>query len=458
MIENTNVININIKASEELKKYLIDIVNRVNIIRSTQGNRSNNMLQITTDGRKAALDVRLVSKTPTSATKCDAASVKIYEIWKKYIPYKKTQLVFCDYSTPKAGFNIYDEVKGLLINKGIPSSEIAFIHDSTTETKRLALFEKVNRGEIRVLIGSTFKLGTGVNVQKRLIAVHHIDVPWRPSDMIQREGRMLRQGNENVEVFIYRYITEQSFDAYSWQILENKQKLISDLISNCINIRECNDIDDSVLTYSEVKALAVGNPLLKTRFEIDNELNRYYLLEKNDIESKNNARNEIAINISKLEEMKALEENLNLDLQLYIPNQAKRNKTEQNIRNELGRKIIELANENIMKDERTYIDDYLGFKIYLPEKMLDEKKYIVLEGNALHFVDVGYSNTGVMLRIDNALDGIQERITKLLEEKEKIVQRQVELNALLDVVVSYENDIKKTKNKLEKINKQLNIA
>ena len=184
---------------------------------------------------------------------------------------KSTQLIFCDTSIPKDGFNIYDELRYRLEEQGIPRDEIAYIHDAKTERERTKLFKKVRDGEIRILIGSTFKLGLGVNVQDRL---HHIDVPWRPADMIQREGRILRQGNENKKVEIYRYITEGSFDAYSWQLLETKQRFITDLLSGSLVERNGKEIDDVVLNYAEVKALAIGNPLVKERVEAQNEQNR----------------------------------------------------------------------------------------------------------------------------------------------------------------------------------------
>ena len=197
-----------------------------------------------------------------------------------------TQVIFCDYSTPKKGFNIYDDIKVRLKNLGIPENEIAFAHSANTEKKRKQLFDDVRKGKIRVILGSTFKIGMGVNIQDRLIALHHIDVPWRPADMVQREGRILRQGNINQEVEIYRYITEGSFNAYSWQLLETKQRFISELLAGSLVERSGSDIEDSVLDYAEVKALAVGNPLVKDRVEAYNELTKYKILQRKYVEAR----------------------------------------------------------------------------------------------------------------------------------------------------------------------------
>ena len=212
----------------------------------------------------------------------------------------------CDTSTPKSGFNMYDELKTALISLGVPETQIAYIHDAETEAKRTQLFMKVRNGEVRILIGSTFKLGLGVNIQDRLIALHHIDIPWRPADMTQREGRILRQGNVNSQVYIYRYITEGSFDAYSWQLLETKQRFISGLLSGSLTTRSGADIEDTVLDYAEVKALAVGNPLVKKRVEAANELTRYLTLQRKLVDSRIRMEKELLELPGKVEHQRSL--------------------------------------------------------------------------------------------------------------------------------------------------------
>ena len=273
----------------ELSDYLSDISRRAEAVRGGLVRmKDDNMLKITTDGRKAALDIRLVREDSvfTMHSKVARCAENVLTVWRATAANRSTQLVFCDISTPRRDFNIYDDLRRLLIEWGIPAEEIAFIHDATCTRARLKLFSKMMSGEVRVLIGSTFKLGMGVNVQERLIAIHHLDVPWRPSDMTQREGRILRQGNGNERVYIYRYITEGSFDAYSWQILETKQRFITGLLSGSLSERSGSDIEGTVLSYAEVKALAIGNPLVKERVETANLLSRYVTLQGRAVEER----------------------------------------------------------------------------------------------------------------------------------------------------------------------------
>ncbi len=278
-----------VQKSEDFERYLRDISRRADAVRHGEVDKhEDNMLVITTDGRLAALDLRLVwpqtgFKEESKVVKCADNVVNIYN---RYNSILGTQLIFCDTSTPKDKFNIYDELRRLLVERGIPKKEIAYIHNATSDAKRLELFSAVRAGEVRVLIGSTMKMGLGMNVQDRLIAIHHIDIPWRPADMVQREGRILRPGNMNEKVFIFRYITEGSFDAYSWQILENKQRFISELLSGSYTARSGGDVKDTVLDYAEVKALAVGNPLIKKRVETANELASLLTLKRKYVEGR----------------------------------------------------------------------------------------------------------------------------------------------------------------------------
>ena len=296
-----------ISKSHQFQDYLMDISERTELVRHGMVNRSkDNMLLITMDGRKAALDLRLVGvhavfSHESKVVKCVDHVWQIYERTKAD---RMTQLIFCDISTPKNGFNIYDEVKMLLVKKNIPASEIAYIHDAVTEDGREKIFRDVRNGTIRVLLGSTCKLGLGVNVQDKLVAIHHLDVPWRPADMVQREGRILRKGNENRNVQIYRYITEGSFDAYSWQLLETKQRFISELLSGTAKERTRADIDDTVLNYAEVKAIAIGNPLIKERVETVNQLSRYLILQRKITEQHQQYEMEVMKLPDKIEQMK----------------------------------------------------------------------------------------------------------------------------------------------------------
>ena len=237
----------------------------------------DNMLKITTDGRKLALDQRLLNPAlpDDPGSKANACADKVYEIWAQTREQRSAQLIFSDLATPGTGaWNVYDDIRDKLIARGVPKEEIAYIHDANTDAKKAALFARVRTGKVRVLLGSTQKMGAGTNVQTKLIALHHLDVPWRPSDIEQREGRILRQGNENKRVQIFRYATEGSFDAYSWQLIENKQRYISQIMTSKTPARSCEALDEATLTYAEVKALCAGNPLIKEKMDLDNEVAR----------------------------------------------------------------------------------------------------------------------------------------------------------------------------------------
>ena len=276
--------DVTVPRTRAFSDFLSEISARAEAIRSGEVSTfEDNMLKITQDSRRAALDLRLLQEHQpfTCHSKVGRCAEAVYRIWFATAADHATQLVFCDTSIPKKGvFNIYEDMQKLLVAMGIPAEEIAFIHDATTPKKRDALFADVRAGVVRILLGSTAKLGTGVNVQDRLVAVHHLDVPWRPADMVQREGRILRRGNTSTRVDIFRYIAEGSFDAYSWQILETKQRFIANLLSNSLPENSAQDVAEAVLSYAEVKALAVGNPLLRRRIEVANELSKYRVLER----------------------------------------------------------------------------------------------------------------------------------------------------------------------------------
>ena len=270
---------------------------------------TDNMLRVTTDGRKLALDQRLMNPLlpDVPENKATACVEKVFEIWKNTAEAQSTQLIFSDLATPSTGeWNVYDDIRDKLIAKGIPKEQIAFIHDANTDAKKATLFAKVRAGKVRILMGSTQKMGAGTNVQTKLIALHHLDVPWRPSDIEQREGRILRQGNENPSVQIYRYATEGSFDAYSWQLIENKQKFISQIMTSKSPARSCQDLDEVALSYAEIKALCAGNPLIKEKMELDNEVARLSTLRSSHMSQIFELQDKIAIgyptSIQKVEE------------------------------------------------------------------------------------------------------------------------------------------------------------
>lgn len=448
--------------------YLDDISQRADDVRQGRVSRKDdNMLKITTDGRKAALDLRLVDQTATFTyqSKVVRCTENVADIYFKNTQNKSTQLIFCDTSTPKNGFNIYDELKTGLVNLGIPETQIAYIHDAETEAKRVQLFMKVRNGDIRILIGSTFKLGLGVNIQDRLIALHHIDVPWRPSDMTQREGRILRQGNTNTNVYIYRYITEGSFDAYSWQLLETKQRFISDLLSGSLTARSGADIEDTVLDYAEVKALAVGNPLVKKRVEAANELTRYLTLQRKLVDSRIRMEKELMELPGKLEHQKELIAKCEEDLSYYQiwkaanpPAEENRLKKEEAEKRKTLREYITSAVKSYALETREKtLMTYRGFEIVLPANMTHEKPYIWLTRQGKYYVELGDTEIGNLVRIDNYLDTLDDHLEKLKTGLSKLKEKEIELKAELSKDENYSEQIEKYKAEVEKIDKNLEV-
>jgi N12 class adenine-specific DNA methylase len=281
-------------ASPELKAYVQTLVDRAQKLKNGKIDPSvDNMLKITGDGRKAALDMRLVSPgvTVDRETKLSRAIENIYKVWHDTQDKRSTQLVFCDLSTPNRDkFNVYDEIRDHLIQKGIPAAEIAYIHDADTDAQKKLLFDSVNAGRVRILLGSTEKMGAGTNVQKRLKALHHLDAPWRPRDIEQREGRILRQGNDNAAVDIYRYVTEGSFDAYMWQTLETKARFIQQVMNGSVTVRQAEDLEGGALTYAEIKAIASGNPAVMEKVRVDTEIRKLDQLRSSHVNQQHNIR------------------------------------------------------------------------------------------------------------------------------------------------------------------------
>ena len=449
--------------TQSFENYLKNISARADLVRNGVVNRSvDNMLMITNDGRKSALDIRLVSPNErfTPQSKVYRCAENVFDI---YLKTDGTQLVFCDTSTPKAGFNMYDELKRLLIEKGILPSQIAFVHDATSETKRNTLFKMMRNGDIRILIGSTVKLGIGVNVQDKLIAIHHLDVPWRPSDMTQREGRILRQGNQNPKVQIFRYITEGSFDAYSWQLLETKQRFITSLLSGSYTERTGSDVEDTVLNYAEIKALAVGNPLVKKRVETANELSRYYTLQRKLVETQIRLDKELKELPSKIEHQKELIEKSINDKQHYdeyLKNQAIPAKTADKRREAEHRKLLRETLFNAVKNnelqfKETVVFEYCGFKITLPANMTNEKPFVWLEREGKYYVELGDTEVGGLIRIDNYLKDLDKHIEELkkilfdLRERKKCIQMELGKDEnYADVISEFKEKLAEIDNKL----------
>lgn len=452
----------------EFADYLKELSSRADEVRSRfVGRTEDNMLKITTDGRKAALDIRLVCPSASFSyqSKVARCAENVLVLYRKTIAERSVQLIFCDTSTPKDEFNIYDELKRLLVDYGVDEREIAYIHDAATERRREELFARVRTGDIRILIGSTFKLGLGVNIQDKLIALHHLDVPWRPADMTQREGRILRQGNTNAKVYIYRYITEGSFDAYSWQLLETKQRFIAALLSGSLDARSGSDIDGVVLNYAEVKAIAVGNPLVKKRVEAANELSRCLMLQRKLIDVKMGLEQELAGLPEKIAAQRVKAEAFSRDLEYYrdrmlresiaVPKADGRDDAEQRrlLREYIGAAV---RAHGWAADEKKLIE-YRGFDLILPADMIPERPYVWLQRSGRHYVELGEADAGILKRLDKALEGLAddaERQKKILYE---MTAREADIRYELAKDESFAEQIDEWRKKIAEIDKKLGV-
>ena len=454
--------------TREFSDFLATISERADMVRNGDVNRkTDNMLKITTDGRKAALDMRLVDAGAafTYQSKVARCAEYVADIYYKTESDKSTQIVFCDISTPKQSFNMYDELKRCLMHLGVPDEQIAFIHDAETERERNALFRKVRKGEIRILIGSTVKLGIGVNIQDRLIAIHHLDVPWRPADMKQREGRIIRQGNMNDKVKVFRYITEGSFDAYSWQLLETKQRFINDLLSGSIEKRSMSDVEDTVLDYAEVKALAIGNPLIKERVEIANELEKVQALQRKYADTRLQLNKELTELPGRIEKKKERISGCEKDIEFYrewkslnppvAENSLK--KEEEKKRKEFRGRFGRALREHYLETKVLKFESYRGFDIIFPANMSREKPGIWLMRNCKYYVELGDTEVGNLIRVDNFLETLEEYQKKQKKELEMLTDRKESINAELNKDNDYSDRIELLKNKLADIDRQLGV-
>ena len=389
----------------------------------------DNMLKITNDGRKLALDQRMINPMlPDDETsKVSVCADRVYVIWEETKDKKATQLLFCDLSTPKndGTFSVYNSIREKLLQKGIPENEVAFIHDANTEVKKDELFKKVRSGDVRVLLGSTSKMGAGTNVQKLLYASHDLDCPWRPADLEQRAGRIIRQGNTNEKVHIYRYVTKGTFDTYSWQTVEQKQKFISQIFTSKSPVRVADDIDPTALSFAEIKALSTGNPHIKEKMELDMEVSKLKLIKSSfmsqiyDLEDK-----VVKFYPKQIAEIAARIKGLEKDIETV--NQYPKAEDKFNTmtidgfgyfeKEKAGNALIERC-KKMTSEELVNIGDYRGFSMELSFDSFQKLFYVTLVGSLSHKVELGTDVFGNIQRIDNALDGFEKRLEF---EKEKL--------------------------------------
>ena len=433
-------INVALPPSPQQKQMVADLADRAEEIRA--GNvdpTEDNMLKVTNDGRKLALDQRLIDPNlPENPNdKVHACAENVYRIWSETKDKKLTQLVFCDLSTPKPdGFNVYDDLRNLLISMGIPENEVQFIHSANTEVKKAELFAKVRSGDVRVLMGSTGKMGAGTNVQRLLVATHHLDCGWKPSDIEQRNGRMIRQGNTNAEVYEYRYVTESSFDSYMWQLLETKQKFIGQIMTSKSPARSADDLDDAALSYAEVKALAAGNPMIKEKMDLDIQVARLKTLKT--AYNNEHYRLEDAITQGFPAEMRKTAqqlENAKADTALLQQN-TKRDADDKDVfaislmdtvytkREDAGKALLGLLGMAMNRTEPVSIGRYKGFDLQIAYFAMDKMYLAYLVGSGINPVQLGADAVGNTVRLDNCLHNLPQSVTDL---ESKLVQLQKQL-------------------------------
>ena len=478
--------NVVLQPSEQQKEMVASLAERAEAVRDRRVEpHEDNMLKITNDGRKLALDQRLINPLlpDEEHSKVNALVQKAYEIWDRTKADKSAQLIFCDLSTPKivgkmttadaekiveaeVFDDVYHDIKRKLVNRGVPEEEIAFIHEANTELRKTELFGKVRSGQVRFLIGSTQKMGAGTNVQDRLVALHHLDVPWRPSDIEQQEGRILRQGNRNDTVSIFRYVTEGTFDSYSWQVIENKQKFISQIMTSKSPVRSCEDVDEAALTYAEVKALATGNPYIKEKMDLDIQVSRLKLMKANHTSQIYRLEDNIAKNYPKqievLQErirgfqtdMETVRKNLPVDKDNFSMKVGNRIFTD---KKEAGTAILAMCQEMDSLQQTVEIGEYAGMRMKVTFDSFNRKFVMSLKGELSHNFELGSDVFGNITRLHNVLDGMAGELSEA-ETKLNNVTHQLE-TAKLEVQKPFpaKEELKEKMERLAELDALLNM-
>ena len=429
----------------------------------------DNMLCVTNDGRKIGLDVRLMNPMlpddPNS--KLNVCVRNVLKIWEEGKDQKLTQLLFCDLSTPKndGNFNVYDDIRKKLIAAGVPENEIEFIHNADTEAKKAALFSKVRSGDMRVLLGSTAKMGAGTNVQSRLVAVHHLDVGWKPSDMTQRNGRIIRQGNMNKEVKVFNYVTEGTFDAYLWQTLENKQRFISQIMTSKSPVRSCEDVDEQALSYAEIKALCAGNPLIKEKMDLDVQVAKLKVLKADHQSQKFRLQDKLLTKFpADIQETNAHIAGLKADAQLAAAHPQGKEEfcgmvikgVAYDEKKTAGERLV-LACSELPNAEEKVIGSYRGFELSLRFDAFRTEYQALLKGQRKYTVPLGTDPLGNIIRLDNSLNSFPERITAAENELTTLHQQQAAAQIEVEKPFPQEEELAEKSARLAELNAQLDV-
>ena len=458
------------KPSEIQKEMVQELSKRAAEIHSGIVDASvDNMLCVTNDGRKIGLDVRLMNPMlpddPNS--KLNVCVQNVLKIWEEGKEQKLTQLLFCDLSTPKndGNFNVYDDIRKKLIAAGVPENEIEFIHNADTEAKKAALFSKVRSGDVRVLLGSTAKMGAGTNVQSRLVAVHHLDVGWKPSDMTQRNGRIIRQGNMNKEVKVFNYVTEGTFDSYLFQTLENKQRFISQIMTSKSPVRSCEDVDEQALSYAEIKALCAGNPLIKEKMDLDVQVAKLKVLKADHQSQKFRLQDKLLTKFpADIQETNAHIAGLKADAQLAAAHpQGKEEFCGMTIRGvtydekkTAGERLV-LACSELPNAEEKVIGSYRGFELSLRFDTFRTEYQALLKGQRKYTVPLGTDPLGNIIRLDNSLNNFPERITAAENELDTLHQQQAAAQIEVEKPFPQEEELAEKSARLAELNAQLDV-
>ena len=429
----------------------------------------DNMLCVTNDGRKIGLDVRLMNPMlpddPNS--KLNVCVQNVLKIWEEGKDQKLTQLLFCDLSTPKndGNFNVYDDIRKKLIAAGVPENEIEFIHNADTEAKKAALFSKVRSGDVRVLLGSTAKMGAGTNVQSRLVAVHHLDVGWKPSDMTQRNGRIIRQGNMNKEVKVFNYVTEGTFDSYLFQTLENKQRFISQIMTSKSPVRSCEDVDEQALSYAEIKALCAGNPLIKEKMDLDVQVAKLKVLKADHQSQKFRLQDKLLTKFpAEIQETNAYIAGVKADAQLAAAHpQVQEGFCGMTIKGvtydekkTAGERLV-LDCSELPNAEEKVIGSYRGFELSLRFDTFRSEYQAILKGQRRYPVPLGTDPLGNIIRLDNSLNNFPERITAAENELDTLHQQQAAAQIEVEKPFPQEEELAEKSARLAELNAQLDV-
>ena len=458
------------KPSEIQKEMVQELSKRAAKIHSgTVDASEDNMLCVTNDGRKIGLDVRLMNPMlpddPNS--KLNVCVQNVLKIWEEGKEQKLTQLLFCDLSTPKndGNFNVYDDIRKKLISAGVPENEIEFIHNADTEAKKAALFSKVRSGDVRVLLGSTAKMGAGTNVQSRLVAVHHLDVGWKPSDMTQRNGRIIRQGNMNKEVKVFNYVTEGTFDSYLFQTLENKQRFISQIMTSKSPVRSCEDVDEQALSYAEIKALCAGNPLIKEKMDLDVQVAKLKVLKADHQSQKFRLEDKLLTKFpADIRETNAYIAGVKADAQLAAAHpQVQEGFCGMTIKGvtydekkTAGERLV-LACSELPNAEEKVIGSYRGFELSLRFDTFRSEYQAILKGQRRYPVALGTDPLGNIIRLDNSLNNFSERITAAENELDTLHQQQAAAQIEVEKPFPQEEELAQKSARLAELNAQLDV-